>query len=423
MACVTATAPAPDTVNGRTFTRTPLQVAARQTFELVLRGFEPLTRVRLRLFSEPVDLGEITADAEGTVRTTVTVPAVNPGVHSLEAESSAAAGVQVTKQVLLSITGRPTGEYSTYLCCFTPEPAEIPADAPVERVVVSVAGVELGTYLPDEYGGVLVQVASVDRLTDPSALVIEGRSTLNGAVIRQTVNPIPTAPSLWATSTGNTAISVTSSGFQAAGLVHSEGGIQIRGARIALTGGTEYASRLGVFGAPPTVRPAAVRVPAGQGLPPVSDIAAYRPGGLVASSGVPYRAVDPTACRDGVWSPRPGEALTGVVYVPCAVALIGSGNVVPATIAAEGTVRLTGFGLKLGVSSPGAPSVVTGAKGEDAVLIVGANTVLIGAVHASGGSVHVIGTNARLECGIVASAITVQGSGVSAPMSERCLRT
>jgi hypothetical protein len=416
--CLTAPSSPRDTVNSRIVNIAPVVTAVKKVVTVVLRGFRPSSPVHLRLFSEPIDLGTLTADADGTVTTAVTVPELNAGVHALQADGEGAGGVQVTKQVLLDVAGRPSGEYATYLCCFTPAATDVAPDAPREQVVVTVGGLELGTYTPDEDGRVLVKIPSVDRLTDPSALVISGRSTLTGKVVTKSVSPIPTTPALWATGAADTALSVTGSGFTADGRVHSEGGAQLTGARLSATGGTEYGSRLVTVGAGQTFTPAPVRVAAGQGAPAGAPITDYRPGGPVATSGVAYRAIPASACRGGTWSPAAGEQLTGVVYVPCGVQLSG---VAAATVAAEGPVRVVGSGVRVGPATPGAPAIVTGATGTDAVTVTGTAVAVSGAVRAPVGAVRITGSNAVLECGIVADTIAVTGSGAAARMTARCL--
>ena len=275
------------------------------------------------------------------------------------------------------------------------------------------------SYVPDETGGVLGHVPALSRLTDPSALVVAGRSTTTGKTVQKTVSPIPATPSLWATGTTPDALAVTGSGFSATGLVHSEGGVSVTGSGASLTGGTEYATQATIRGAQQTVRPAAKQVPAGQGAPPLVDIADYRPGGRIARSGVAYRAVPASACRGGVWTPAVGEAVPGVVYVPCGVVLTGA-RTLTATHASEGPVRLTGANTVLTSPADGSPSVVSGASG-DAVVVEGAGVRVSGAVQAARGVVRSVGSNGVLECGVVASRITIEGSGVAVPMVARCL--
>jgi hypothetical protein len=92
---------------------------------------------------------------------------------------------------------------------------------------------------------------------------LEARSTLTGKVVRELLNPIPTAPSLWATSNAVTAVSIADSGFSAAGRVHSEGGIQVTGSGAAFRGGVEYGTQLKITGGASVFNPPAIKTPSG----------------------------------------------------------------------------------------------------------------------------------------------------------------
>jgi hypothetical protein len=161
-------------------------------------------------------------------------------------------------------------------------------------------------------------------------------------------------------------------------------------------------------------------VAAGQGGPPVPDIADYRPGGAVQASGVAYRAIPASACSNGVWTPGPKEKLTGVVYVPCGVSLTGQ-DTVPATIAAEGPIAVRGSGVVVGPTTAGAPSLITADTSASAVSLKGSGLTVRGTVFAPAGTVSASGSGFVAQCGIVASAIEITGSGGSATLGARCL--
>lgn len=407
-------------VNGTPVSNNPVVVAAGKVVQIVMSGFQALSQVHLRLFSQPVDISDVKADADGTVSGSFTMPSLNPGVHTLELEGVGTDGVQVTQQALLSLPGRPSGEYATYLCCFAAEPATIAPDAPHEQVEVTVGGISLGTFYPDEDGGVLVHVPTIDRLRDSSDLTIEAKSTLTGKVVRQVLNPIPTAPSLWATSADPSALSVTGIGFAADGRIHSEGGIQVVGAATKMQGGVEYGTQLKVTGLNVTIAPAAVKVAAGQGGPAASAIADYRPGGSVQATGQQYRAVPANSCKNGVWTPTAKDVSAGIVYVPCGVSVLGR-LAFPATIAAEGPITLAGDGSVIGPATPGAPSLITGSTTVGAISLVGANIELHGTAYAPNGKFTSTGVGIILQCGVVAAKIGIVGASTSATLGARCL--
>lgn len=290
-------------------------------------------------------------------------------------------------------------------------------------VSVTVDGINIGDFPTDPAGGVLVRIPTVDRLRNTAPLLIEGTSSVTGKIVRKLVNPIPTAPSLWATSTAADAISVTGARFTADGRVHSEGGILVRGAGHVLTGGVEYGTVLDSAGGPNTITPAAVLMRTGKGGPEVPQMDQYRPGGAVSRSGAPYIAVSKGDCVNGGWVPPAGMVLTGVVYVPCALTLSGSGTF-GATFAAEGPITVSGNKAPVGQALPagaGQPSLVTAASGDDGIRVTGADVTLVGQALAPAGQVQVSGARVALVCGVVASSITVAGADSAARMSAQCL--
>lgn len=421
--CYSGTASGPSTVNGNPLGHAPVDVSVGDLLRLVVEYFRPGSPVHLWLYSQPKDLGNVTADSSGSVQTTVVVPDVNPGVHQLELQGEGAGGVQVTKQVLIRVAGRPSGDYTTYLCCFQPQPETVTADTVTETVSVTVGGINIGDFPTDPDGGVLVRIPTVDRLRNTGPLVIEGTSSVTGKIVRELVSPIPTAPSLWATSTAADAISVTGARFAADGRVHSEGGIFVRGTGQVLTGGVEYGTVLDSAGGPKTITPAALRTQTGDGGPAVPQMNQYRPGGAASHSGAPYIAVSRIDCVNGAWTPPTGMMLTGVVYVPCAVSLTGSGTF-GATFAAEGPITVSGSRATVGQDLPagaGQPSLVTAASGADGIRVTGADVTLVGQALAPAGQVRVSGARVALVCGAVASSITVSGADSAARMSARCL--
>lgn len=83
-------------------------------------GFAPNTDLRVRLYSDPVDLGQVTTDENGRLETTLPVPATVPdGEHRLEIAGVSADGVDqiattpvvITRQTL--IEAPPTGPTTT----------------------------------------------------------------------------------------------------------------------------------------------------------------------------------------------------------------------------------------------------------------------------------------------------------------------
>jgi hypothetical protein len=409
------------TVNGNPLARAPMNVSVGDLLRLEVKPFRPGSPVHLRLDSQRKDLGSVTADSNGRAQTTVTVPDLSPGVHQLELRGVGVRGAQVTRQVRLRLAGRPSGGYTTYLCCFRPRPATVTADTMAVSVGPVGRRVDVGNFPVDPDGGALVRIPNLDRLMSDGYLFIQGKSSVTGEVVEESLMPIPTVPSLWAASRAANAISVTGARFAADGVVHSEGGIRVSGAGYDLSGGVEAAAKLQIADGPNT--PVPLNYKAGGGSPAVPKMGRYRPGGTASRSGVPYTAVSMSDCVKGQWTPRAGMVLTGVVYVPCGLTLTATGTY-GATFAAEGPITVSSNKTTVGQSLPageGQPSLVTAATGAAGILITGADITLLGQALAPTGQVHVSGARVALGCGVVASTITVSGADSSARINSSCL--
>jgi hypothetical protein len=118
----------------------PTVVSAGDLLRLVVEYFRANSVVRLRVYSDEVELGTAVADAQGTVRADVRIPSLSPGVHRLELQGEGADGVQVTQEVLVKVPGRPSGSYATYLTGFLERPTPSVADAPIETVTATLHG-------------------------------------------------------------------------------------------------------------------------------------------------------------------------------------------------------------------------------------------------------------------------------------------
>jgi hypothetical protein len=193
--------------------------------------------------------------------------------------------------------------------------------------------------------------------------------------------------------------------------------------RQVLTGGVEYGTVLDSAGGQKTITPAAVLMRTGQGGPEVPQMDQYRPGGTVSRSGAQYIAVSKDDCVNGGWTPPAGMVLTGVVYVPCALTLSGSGTF-GATFAVEGPITVSSNKATVGQALPagaGQPPLVTAAFGADGIRVTGADVTLAGQALAPAGQVRVTGARVILGCGVVASSITVAGADSMARMGARYL--
>jgi hypothetical protein len=98
-------------------------------------------------------------------------------------------------------------------------------------------------------------------------------------------------------------------------------------------------------------------------------------GSLTASKAARTGLCPRLPARGGSWAARPADIGTGVLYVPCSINVNGSGRIA-ATIAAEGSISLTGTNLTAGPDTAGQPALVSGAAATAVQLTGAANRVL-----------------------------------------------
>lgn len=351
------------------------------------------------------------------------MPPASPGVHTLEVRGTGGGGVDLTKQTLVKYPGRPRGgdSYATYLCCFDPEPASIPSNYRDEMVDVIYLGEVLTTLLPDEDGGVLVEVPLVDPLTRPDALDLQVRSQRTGRTLSEQVSPTPSVAGLWATGTGPGALSISGAFTSVNGLVHSDGDLIVAGVFLRLTGGVEHVGNLTQASIFSAISPAPAKVAPG-GSPVVRTIEEFRPGSPAAvAAREAYTAIAASECRQGTWRPAPGRRLHGIVYVPCAVEIVAQNSTVSALIAAEGPIGILGREVRVEPDRPGLPALVSGAQGDNAIRLTGANLDVRGTMFAPRGGIQFVGMGGTFRCGAVASTIRVVGGANQFVIDEGCL--
>ena len=184
----------PDTFNEQEVTNAPMKSAPGEPADLSFGGFAPGTEVRLTVDSSSVVLGTGVADDSGRIQQNLAMPAAGAGVHTIELEGEAAGGVGITNRVRVRYPGCPVGgdTYATYFCCF--EAAEdYPEDEPPEELVAIDYGY-LPNYLtlvPDEDGGVFVQIPLFDPQAERFSETLRARSLLTGKTLTEVLTPIP----------------------------------------------------------------------------------------------------------------------------------------------------------------------------------------------------------------------------------------
>lgn len=109
--------------------------------------------------------------------------------------------------------------------------------------------------------------------------------------------------------------------------------------------------------------------------------------------------------------------------MPCAVEIVADGSQIRALIAAEGSIGITGRTVTVEPDIPGLPALVSGAQGDMAIRIAGANLTVNGTLFAPRGGVQFIGLGGTFRCGAVANTIGVLGTGNRFIVDEACLRS
>jgi lysophospholipase L1-like esterase len=133
---------------------TDIRINPSVEFSVDSSGWFPSFDVKINIFSEPVTLGTLKADATGRIDGFLRLPAnFPPGHHRLVLEGSAPDGSQQSYERIVFVPGTPKfgDDYGTYVQGFTPG----------EEVTVTY-GKETFRYGADSSGGVLFSAPAVD---------------------------------------------------------------------------------------------------------------------------------------------------------------------------------------------------------------------------------------------------------------------
>ncbi len=416
--CLTASILTVDTVNGIPIGNAPINALQGSQIQVQIGGFAFNAPVHITFYSTPIDLGTVMSDSNGVVNTTITLPNVGAGVHTLELEGNTPGGTGIHKRIRVNYPGRPSGDggYATYLCGFTPN---IDDSLAPEKVDIIYYNDVFETVTPDEDGCVFVELPLLDLENQSGTVDITARSQTTGKTVTTTIDPIPSVIGLWATATKPAALLVTGAHTTVTGRVHSNADITIQGSNNSFTGGTEYGITLTVTGKNNNLLSSRKVAPGG--LPLVWQIADYRPGGILAkNAGVNYHEIDKSACSNGVWSVNAQDIPSGIVYIPCSVVITGSSVTIKATIVAEGAIKFTGSNIIVDPGKNGSPALLTVAIGSDAIRIDGANMKINGTTQALNGETRITGATGTYHCGIIAGTIAITGSGNNVPVDDQC---
>ena len=387
-----------------TATRVPIPVAGTGTaVSLALAGYAPGSTVTVTRYGSPVTTLPVGSD--GRVSGPLTLPDAEPGVQVFEVRGQTTAGTALGHDLRLTYPGSPqlNQDYTFYVDGFASGLPSDPTRYDPEDVVLQILGTpaEL-TYQVDPQGGVLITLP-MPEAWPPEGYHVTLTGARSGAVrsVRLDPDQAVKVDGLWASADD---VHITGSRATVKLLVHGERSVRLGGANGQYTGGVEYVADLNTH-VSAVITPAPVKIPEGERTPPVLAVSSYRPGAPEAvAAGSQYRAISSEDCIDGTWRPTAAD-LTGVVYVPCAVVVSGTGLNATVTLAAEGTVL---------VEAPAAVLHPAGRKGavivaDSGIHVSGDNVTVRGSLF-SGAGIKLTGSTQTLYCGAVGHAVQVSGS-------------
>ena len=226
--------------------------------------------------------------------------------------------------------------------------------------------------LANDCEGTLTSPEGVTGVWTYTATATDRAGNTTETAVQFVVEQSPAA--LWS-STPGASLSVNGR-ITAAGVVHSEGSIDIAG-NSTLTGGAEFVDSLDLRGNT-TIEPAASQVEAGVIPQQLREIEQWRPTHST-STAVP---APQTACDAGTWKPTPADLTAEMISVPCDVE-IGTwrfNEPITTTIVADGEIVVRGSNVEFDTAQR--PSLMS--TGENAAVELRASGTTIGPIVAAG---------------------------------------
>jgi RHS repeat-associated protein/uncharacterized repeat protein (TIGR01451 family) len=214
---------------------------------------------------------------------------------------------------------------------------------------------------------------------------------------------------VWANSqTAAKTFEWTGGGGTITGRVHSNREVKIAGTLPkSIIGPTEYVTTITVTG-PHTVTPVKSTV---QPYPVTYNLADYAPGGKVAIQvGAAY--FNHTAnCVKGLWDVGSQILPVGVHYAPCSIKVNGSSISGRITMAATGSIELSGSRPAFEPFHDGL-FLLAGASGAKAINVSASSSKFLGILYAGAGEISLSGGNSKFFCGVYGNTVSASGSNL-----------
>ncbi|HET9520076.1 MAG TPA: PKD domain-containing protein, partial [Candidatus Limnocylindrales bacterium] len=330
------------------------------------------------------------AGLSDTDEVTVVVTNLAPAV---EAEIGAAFARSVT---LVSASFTDPGWLDTHAASF-----DWGDGTPVEAVAVTAQGTGWGTFFGSHVYGAAGTFDVTVTLTDDDG----GSTTVD---LGQTSVGEPVA--VWANSSSAAkTFEWTGGGGSITGRVHSNREVKIAGTQPkSINGPTEYVTSITVTG-PHTVTPVQSTV---QPIPVIYSLADYAPGGTVATQVGSAYYNHAAQCSGGLWDVGSQTLPAGVHYAPCSVKINGSSINARMTLAATGSIELSGSNPALEPFHDGL-LLLAGASGKKAINVSASSTKFLGIIYAASGEVSLSGSNSTFFCGIYGNTVSASGANLT----------
>jgi hypothetical protein len=165
--------------------------------------------------------------------------------------------------------------------------------------------------------------------------------------------------------------------------------------------GLWYGGKINITGAGNVIKPAPRKVEGEEAS--AVNLNPYKPGGSVARSGVAYTEIKIAQCVNGIWTTTTASLPSGVIYVPCAVVITGTGNTRATVIAATATIKIQAAGFTLNAIGT-LPNMIS----TDTISVSGASVRIQNEVRTSS-ALSVSGAGGSYGC-LVGSTVTISGS-------------
>lgn len=258
--------------------------------------------------------------------------------------------------------------------------------------------------------------AATGSYTATATVSSDGGQTQSAAAT-EIVKVRPPSATVWANRSNSTnVLTISGTGNQITGPVHSNADLVVTGSNHTITGASTYGTTSKVQGSKNTLSPPPTQSAVGP-APATAAVGDFRPGGTAAvAAGSSYFDETP-ACSGGSFNPNPGPLADGLYWVPCDVQLAGSDLQAKITIASTGTIHVSGARDTFTPFVSGLMFVSSDAT--NGIQISGSSNALSGDLIDKAGPVRFDGSRDSLTGGVVGDTVAIAGASNTIDGSHR----